>query len=49
MAIGYNWAEGSFATSSFTVTAWLSLEIIFTPIAARTHIIAFDDRTQKVE
>lgn len=48
MAIGFNWAEGSYANSSWVTTAWRDLEIVFYPLAERTHIIAFSDRVQGV-
>jgi hypothetical protein len=48
MAIGYNWAEGSYADSSWATTAWRDLAILFTPVIERTHIIAFSNRTQGV-
>lgn len=58
MAIGYNWAEGSYANTSWVTTAWLTAAIIFSGAVERTqiiyqsirnHIVGYLDRTEKVQ
>ena len=46
MAIGYNWAEGSYADASWVSLAWQAAATVFTASLARVQIIARAIRTQ---
>lgn len=40
MTIGINWAEGSYADTSWASSAWQSVVIEFNAILKRIHIVA---------
>ena len=57
MAIGYNWAEGSYADTSWTTTAWALVALVWVTAKdrvqavigyTRTQIVAFSDRVHAV-
>ena len=48
MAIGHNWAEGSFADSSWAYSAWHVVTDIFATAVERVQVIGKLIRTQIV-